>query len=457
MAAGNWPLHNLDTILETSATRSLRSPASAPRLRSSPQRSPYITRVQDLVDVRGASQAAQVSNCHSLSAPNLDLTEKLLSYHHSAGSSSSSQALKDISTNPAGPALPIAEPIQRRPTPEGLPSFGSKEAQELRLFPETAFMRRARAIAHWFRGDRETSDGALSERSPTITVAERLSSASLGSAHGLERSVPMDMLQRLLGAPRVVETSEQLDHPAPRVGLPRGVVVSDSPGVLATAPDGTFVRGKFGARMSAHGVGSRALDGHPLADERTEQKPVSHHARNDTGSILHGPASELTSPALEIHRVGHQNPAFPAPLPTLLIAPQSMELGDQPTPVPISIGFPSMQEPQLYTPSPHDRSADSSRHSQGASRRAAQDNWNTMRSEAERSRQQQLSEKSEGGRCHGCCKPLPPRQPNGRQHRQTRRSATNTGTSPSATGMMTGSLAAASAFAAFGVGLSEGR
>lgn len=409
LSHSNWPFPHLDTIVERSDSRSLRSIASAPKLRSSPQRCPRLIRPKDSIrsihplqsqsvpwPLKQPLPTTHVSNYKSFSAPDLDCMEKPFAYRRSQGSSSSSQALKCIPTNPAGPARPIVEPTYRHPTPDGLPPFGSKEAQELRLHPEPAFKRGARALAHWIRGERETSNEVLSEGSPA-------SLGSMSSSNAQDRSVPMDMLQRLFGTSRVVEAPEPADDDRPRAGLPRGISIAGSPGILATAPDGTCVRGRFGARMSAHGVGSRTLAHHPLVGG-PEQKSRTEQSRTEGRSRASGSRTETAQCARSVERTtGRSREArqdHSSRHSTVLSSRTRGQSSHGLPPVPL-VGSPVMREPGSYSPSVHDRAVDGS---------GQTENWNmpTTASNGARGRsngrsQREQSEKDEGGYWHTYC------------------------------------------------------
>ena len=368
----NWPLPLLDTILERSDSRSLRTIASAPKLRSSLQRSPKIVRPQETIRSIRPQQSrstpwplkdhlppADLSSYKSFSAPNLDCLERVVTYPCSSGSSSSSRALRGIPVNPAGPARPVCSPPERRPTPEGLPSFGTKEAQELRLHPEFALFRGARALAHWMRGNDRTSNEVLSEGSPSVS-----SPVTSGSPPAADRSVPMDMLQRVLGASRVVEAQHSSTHLHPRVSLPRGVSVADTPGVLAVADDGTYIRGRFGGRMSAHGVGPRTLSQHPMARTTSERKNTVDRTRAETGSVHQSGRAEAIRTLQSVDRMFPAAPSVHGEqtLRTLssLGSPRALGIATTQSPSaehPLrsmsSIGSPRMREPRTYPLSTH--------------------------------------------------------------------------------------------------------
>lgn len=411
LSHSHWPLPHLDAILERSESRSLRSSASAPKLRGSPQRSPKVVKPQDSIHsihpqrseptpwpVKQSLPAAKMNNYKSLSAPDLDCVENFFISPCSSGSSSSSQALQDIPINPAGPARPIVEPPERRPTPEGLPSFGSNEAQELRLHPEPAFKRGARALAHWIRGERETSNEVVSKGSPNAVSPTAPASPTMQ-----DRSVPMDMLQRLFGAARVVEADpDQSANPRPRAALPRGISIADSPGALTTAEDGTFVRGRFGARMSAHSVGSRPLSQHPFVRGVSEQKIRSDRSRTGIGSTRTDSRAEATGSLLRDREPSQLQRSWrdQASQPSSVVSPRTRILGTYPGSPPASINALEMREPENYPPSLHDRTDDSSRNREGP------DVWGVVGIDGRNSsglrRQQEIIE-SEDGCWHQYC------------------------------------------------------
>jgi hypothetical protein len=412
---GDWPFHHLDTILERSDRASLRSSASAPKLRNSPQRSPQVVKVKESIHsihpqtfhampwpLKRPLPTTQISTRRSFSAPDLDYFEDRPRCQCS--SSSSSGALQHIPVNPAGPAQPRVEPPRRAPTPPGLPSFGTKEAQELRLHPEPAIKRKARELVHWLRGEREESTEVASDAIPG-------SPTSVASSGGQAGNVPMDMLQRLFGSPRIAGTSEQSVTSDPRasvsrsacvVGLPRGVSIATSPGALATAPDGTFVRGKFGTRMSAHGVGARALSAHPLARGSSEQKPEPER------NVADVPRRQVPAGAMPSFRpTQYQSPTAMTSVlsrESSVHSPGARSQDIRSIISPLSLGSPRMQEPPIYSPpSPHDRTGDSShRRTSTAAEPDQQSGGGSQTHEQWVQHRRELSEKDRDGCCGDC-------------------------------------------------------
>lgn len=264
----NWPVPQLDTILEQSSTRLLRQSASAPRLHSSPERSARYVKPQSSVHsihpVRSDHKpwprekphpATGVHHQHSFSTTDLDCLKRLIGTRDADSSSCPSPFYKLASQIPMFPIKPKHPPPQFPQTPKGLPKFGSKEAQQLRLNTQKQLPHRARAFFSWLRGDHE------SEEQPSATSAI---SATSPDSHPVNHP-PNDLLKRLLGLTRPVPAPHSSADPYSRASLPPGVTTAHSPGVLAVAHDGTVIRGKFGSRASGHGVGSRTLEHHPMA------------------------------------------------------------------------------------------------------------------------------------------------------------------------------------------------
>ena len=264
----NWPLPQLDTIIEQSSTRSLRQSVSAPRLHSSPQRSARYVKPQSSVHsvhpVRSDHQpwprekphpAIGVQRQHSFSTTDLDCLKRLISRRDADSSSCPSPFYRLASQIPMFPLKPKHPPLQFPQTPEGLPRFGSKEAQQLRLSPQQEQRHRVRALFGWLRGDHE-SDEQHSAASPTSVTSPDSQPVN---------QPPNDLLKRLLGLTRPVPAPRSSADTQPRASLPPGVTTALSPGVLAVADDGTVIRGKFGSRASGHGVGGRTLEHHPMA------------------------------------------------------------------------------------------------------------------------------------------------------------------------------------------------
>lgn len=173
-------------------------------------------------------------------------------------SASSKDVLEATDSTTVYPHLPPGPPPCRRATPDGIPSFGTPEAQELRLVPPSRLHQFRRLV--WRR---------LQQLNDANHVVESTSDAQ----NGIRRSVPAagqhqyrsptEMLRRASGMTRPTPVNDKSGKPRRSV-LPRGVIVAAVPGNLAVAEDGSHVRGRFGHRASGHGVGQRTMDIHPL-------------------------------------------------------------------------------------------------------------------------------------------------------------------------------------------------
>ena len=150
--------------------------------------------------------------------------------------SSSGDAFRAVCACESYPVQPVQQPPVRVPTPPGLPTFGTREAMEYRM-PAPGRMSR---MQPW-RTSRLDANMPGPSTSPPITEAMGANPLTLA-----------DGLKRLLGITRVVSP------------IPEGPRRAAMPLYLARADDGTFVRGRFGTRHSAHGIGRAQLDAHPF-------------------------------------------------------------------------------------------------------------------------------------------------------------------------------------------------
>jgi hypothetical protein len=263
----NWPEPRLDTILEQNSTRSLRQSASAPRLQSSPERSAqYIKAQSSIHSIRPMRAdrnpwprekplpATGIHYQHSFSMNDLDCLQRIISNknEHAVSGTFCSSPLTKLQA-PMFPARPRCPPPEYPKTPDGLPKFGSKEAQQLRLTP--AKQKRHGAVHRWFRGEHDTEEEPSGADSNFVT----------SPTTQLEEGPFQDLLKRVFGMNRPVGVPDSSINPRPRAPLPPGVTSANSPGILAMADDGTPIRGKFGTRTSGHGIGTRSLDDHPMA------------------------------------------------------------------------------------------------------------------------------------------------------------------------------------------------
>ena len=303
-----WPAPHLGTIVEhRGSMRSLRHTISAPRLRSSPERSPRFVKIQDSIHsirpVRSYNQAWPTPNQlpgnsgqhqRSFSLNDLDCLQKLVKIDKASACTSvsctSSEALQAVPGGPSYPVKPVDPPPARVPTPPGLPSFGTREAQVIRLIPDRERRQRPRLFPSWLvhshdEGDHRVSDIANAAAVANTAPENQLSSPSEG------------LLKRLLaasGMARVVSPPVQNRNEQPRASLPAGIVATAETRILALAADGTAVRGKFGIRSSGHGIGQRDLSNHPLT-------------RADRSSVIDEEVRQIEKVCAEMNRGSNSN------------------------------------------------------------------------------------------------------------------------------------------------------
>lgn len=162
-------------------------------------------------------------------------------------SPSSEDALERAARGLCFPFQPTRPPPERCETPRGLPSFGTHEAQQLRLTPRSRLSGILSDLKDRLQRRRNLDDSWDENSGPDQTHS----------------TTSLDMLRRMLGSSRPVPrpTRSVKEQSAT---LPRGIRVSATPGALARAEDGTIIRGRFGARASAHGVGQSPLSDHAL-------------------------------------------------------------------------------------------------------------------------------------------------------------------------------------------------
>lgn len=268
-----WPAPHLDTILEHHSTlRSLRRPSSGPRLRLSPEMIPKLVKIKNSIHsirpTRGIQRppGADTGHQRSFSLNDLDCIEDCVRHHQersacTSASCTSSEALDAVAEGPSYPIKPVNAPPDRAPTPPGLPKFGSRDAQVIRLLPAKQ-RQRPRLFPSWLVHSPDESE-ARSIEAPT----QVMSPTSTSIPEDQVASPSESLLRRILaatGMSRHVSAPSQDQNESPRVSLPSGVFTTAEPGILAMADDGTAVRGRFGNRASGHGVGSRDITNHPL-------------------------------------------------------------------------------------------------------------------------------------------------------------------------------------------------
>lgn len=174
-------------------------------------------------------------------------------------STSSKEALGASGNTTAYPHLPPKPPPCRRSTPDGIPSFGTLEAQRLRLV-NPSWLHRLGDLIFGRSPSTEESEHVV-DSIPDLPTA---SQPSVSAVQQHQYQSPTEMLRRASGMTRPMYASDTLKKPR-RSSLPKGVRKALLPGDLATAADGSHVRGRFGPRVSGHGVGQRTIDVHPLA------------------------------------------------------------------------------------------------------------------------------------------------------------------------------------------------
>lgn len=211
---------------------------------------------------RSSTETKADRHCRDWSLNDLDCTthtHTLLQNFMFHRSPSSDEALNAAANVTAYPHLPPGSPPFRKSTPEGLPSFGTREAQELRLVPPSRLRRLGTLIRKRIQ-PLELIENATDSATDAPNIEQPRHQAS--ERPWFEGSA--DVLKRLSGMVRPVSVTDS-SRKSHRSALPRGVKVASAPGDLTVAEDGSHVRGRFGNRVSGHGVGQRAMDLHPLA------------------------------------------------------------------------------------------------------------------------------------------------------------------------------------------------
>ncbi|KEF54951.1 uncharacterized protein A1O9_08603 [Exophiala aquamarina CBS 119918] len=266
-----WPAPQLSTIIEQNSIQTLRPSQSAPRLRPSPKKCPTVVHSKESIHSlyaslrpkgsRGIAVRTTLYQNRSFSVNDLDhMLRDTVTVSADPQSSSTSDGAIDRTQLPQYPVQPPRTPPYRAPTPPGLPSFGSQEAQAFRLTPPPP-------RSFWSRIWRQQSNEVNSDQTQATTPVASPAAASLPLSPQIAPTPSsMELFKRtlaMIGMSRVVTAPSNI--PAnPRAFLPPGIYISATPGSLTQAEDGTFMRGRFYSRASGHGVGSRTLESHPL-------------------------------------------------------------------------------------------------------------------------------------------------------------------------------------------------
>ncbi|ETI26823.1 hypothetical protein G647_10269 [Cladophialophora carrionii CBS 160.54] len=236
-----------------------------------------------------------------------------------------SESSLDSNWIPARPLGPAHPPPVRKPTPPGLPPFGSWEATLLRL-ERRLLSRTSLTLRQWLHSHDESCEQDVTSGNAQSTAPDRVSpvysTQSLPQRPHEVQPEQRDLLRRTLAAigmsrvldPDTVERAlltiphtsalEQAPSSAIKIVLPPWVYMANVPGPLARADDGTYVRGAFGPRFSGHGIGERDIEDLPLARmEKTEYEPAELPAtlaalRRTDATSAHRSASAI-GPAME--------------------------------------------------------------------------------------------------------------------------------------------------------------
>lgn len=172
---------------------------------------------------------------------------------------SSQEVMEELNRTTTYPHVPPKSPPCRMSTPEGIPSFGTIEAQRLRLVQPSWLHRLGKLL--FGRPQNYDENEQAAESVPDTRTDDR---PPLPTTVSQQYESPTEMLRRISGITRPISVTKPPTKTR-RSSLPRGVKKASRPGDLAMAADGSHVRGRFGQRVSGHGVGPRTIDNHPLA------------------------------------------------------------------------------------------------------------------------------------------------------------------------------------------------
>lgn len=269
----NWPTVKLETIAEQRSLSTLHTSVSLPRLTheitqhfsvdgklkpSTPSQPPnrFLNLLTATQFLNRRSFSENDTTC--LRFPVWKGSSSMHKECQSDSSSSSSEELlrrRCIALWPVYPLKPRYPPLERPPTPPGLPRFGTREAVELLRVPS---IRGSSTLNSQRRPSTRTG--------PPVTVMDGvLVPARTPNRRSLDPSNPKrgkSITTRIIRSLCRSSSEGLREAESRRVGLPSGFV--------ARADDGTLVRGRFGVRNSGHGVGARTgqhsmgLEGHPF-------------------------------------------------------------------------------------------------------------------------------------------------------------------------------------------------
>jgi hypothetical protein len=219
---------------------------------------------------------------------------------------SSSEVSFDSRWTPADPLYPALPPPARVKTPPGLPSFGTREAQLLRLAEQPSSPMSMR-LRNWLHSRDESAEhpyaslsGGTPPFSPSYSPPRTPRTPPAGSsdtrdlfrrtlaAMGMARMLDSDPNDPAFPPRRVQSPPQTLSARSSMTSIPPWIYKASIPGPLARADDGTFMRGAFGPRGSGHGVGARTVEMLPMArlSKRTRTPTMSSAAPAELPSTL---------------------------------------------------------------------------------------------------------------------------------------------------------------------------
>ncbi len=300
----NFQPTQLEPIVEQRTITSLGSSLPRTRLSQSPARRINIVHPQQSLHSLHASQRqspAWLLNTSLLTRPcrrrafslddldclRLSSLDRLVRRTRSSISSSSNSgplaSLGERYSQLAEPQQPPYPLPERTRTPPGVPSFGSPDAVNF-------FNQRPARSSSWWRINRPT------QLEPSFLDTSVAATALAGNLNppSSQAASPSSLFHRC-SVFNINFTSSSWTTQPRRASLPAGILRAD---------DGTFVRGRFGGRVSGHGISSRGLDSHPI------QRAVSAAAGERKDPPAEGGSCIVSSGRLEgtTHLQYHQEP-----------------------------------------------------------------------------------------------------------------------------------------------------
>lgn len=283
-ASSRWPATRIDTITERVSQKTPRTSISRSRAVSASVDLHLVDAMATISTTQPPAQrGSETHHRRSFSLNDLDCLQPRKAQHLfiQDSSSSSGDAVRAACLCDVYPVHPTERPPIRVPTPPGLPTFGTKEAMNYRM----PAAERTSWLPPW-----QTSRITSGVPGPAV--------APLGGSAAETTSTTSptltDSLKRLLGITRIVSPIPEEPR---RAALPQ---------YLARADDGTFVRGRFGARHSAHGSHRGQLDAHPFHRNTenpsgTRQSTLDRVIQEIDKACAESERQRLASPTLRAH------------------------------------------------------------------------------------------------------------------------------------------------------------